>query len=313
MPGRPTIGKIIRRLLLVGLIILIVLNWTAGRLPKQPAAPSDAKYAQIGETKIHYQEQPGKDPAVVMVHGLPGVWANWDPVVPKLPGRHTIVIDRPGFGFSSGDYMPYDEQLTTIHALVAKLKLKKPVIAGFSYGGTLALGYARKYPAETKSIVLVDAAAKTGSGHGFEKVQARAIKLLETPGVRQVWNATLGQLFKTASAKAGAAKAFSPTPVDDDFQDQVLDYNMQSDDLKAYADEVINFSHVVEQLQPTLPQIRTPAFILQGKGDELVDPDTATYLKKVLPNSSLVLVPGGHVQPYISPQVVAGQIKLAVR
>jgi len=307
-------GKIIRRLLLALLIVIVVLNWTWGRLPKQPGAPAGAKYAQVGDTRIHYQEHAGADPAVVMVHGLPGVWGNWDPVVPKLAGRHTIVIDRPGYGFSSGDYIPLDEQVRTIHAFTQKLGLKRPVIAGFSYGGTLALRYAELYPAQTKSIVLVDAAAYPSDGSSFERAQAHAVKFFELPVIKQVWNVTAGQLFKTAAAKSGTAQAFDPQPADPAFEQQVLDYNMQSDDLKAYADEEINFPDAVKPTQAGLSKIAVPAYILQGKQDKMVDPSTATKLSHTLPNvKATVFVPGGHAQPFENPAAVAAQIKAAAR
>jgi pimeloyl-ACP methyl ester carboxylesterase len=312
MYRRWTIGRIIRRLLLVVAIVVIVLNWTWGKIPKEPPMPY-GKIATVGDLKIHYVEKPGADPPVVMIHGLPGTWGDWNAVTTQLKGRHTVSIDRPGFGYSSGDYLPYDDQLTTIHALANQLKLKDPVIAGHSYGGTLALGYAHKYPKETHAIVLVDAAAPPDDISAFTIGQAAFIKVLQVPVIKQVADATFSQALRTYSADSGDKVAFDPNPVNPAHKKRLLELNMQSEDLKAYSGEILNANDVFSALEPQIASIKTRAFIVQGREDKDVEPATATTLKKQLPNSSLLLLSGGHMQTYVHPREVAAQIKLASR
>lgn len=312
MTKRWTFRRTFRRLLLVLAVLVVVLNWTWGRIPKEPPMPY-GKIATVGDHEVHYVERPGADPPIVMIHGLPGTWGDWNAVTAKLAGRHTISIDRPGFGYSDGDYVPFEEQVTTIHALTKQLKLKDPVIAGHSYGGTLALGYASKYPQETHSIVLVDAAANPDGILAFVKAQARAVKFLQVPGVRQVADATFSQAMRTYSADSGDKLAFDPEPVDPAHKKRLLELNMQSEDLKAYAGEIINAQDVFDALDPKLKLIKNRAFIVQGKADKSVDPEVAARLKRQLPNSSLLLLSGGHMQPYVHPTEVANQIKLAAR
>jgi len=145
-----------RRLLLAVVAVpaaaVVVLNWTYGRLPAEPK-PSGS-FVQVGKLRIHYLERPGSGTPVVLIHGLPGTAEDWEDVTPLLASHRTIAIDRPGFGYSTGGYVPFDRQLETIHELLAKLHIVRPILVGHSYGGTIALGFAERYPSEVRGLVL---------------------------------------------------------------------------------------------------------------------------------------------------------------
>ena len=80
------------------IVVLTAVNLTVARLPATPQA--DGEYIGLHGKEIHYFEQPGDGTPVVMIHGLPGTYADFDPVLPELAGMHVISIDRPGFGLS---------------------------------------------------------------------------------------------------------------------------------------------------------------------------------------------------------------------
>ena len=90
--------------LVVLLVAITVVNNTVAKLPSMPQA--DGKYISLRGKEIHYAEQPGQGVPVVMIHGLPGTHKDFDPVIPELPGVHVISIDRPGFGWSKGGWLP---------------------------------------------------------------------------------------------------------------------------------------------------------------------------------------------------------------
>jgi pimeloyl-ACP methyl ester carboxylesterase len=133
MRGRVSIRRLL--LLLLGALALavVVLNWTYGRLPAEPAPTGS--FAQVGNLRIRYIEHRGAGVPVVLIHGLPGTAEDWEDVTPLLAGHRTIAIDRPGYGFSSGGYVPFDRQLEAIRGLLAKLHVRRPILVGHSYGG----------------------------------------------------------------------------------------------------------------------------------------------------------------------------------
>jgi pimeloyl-ACP methyl ester carboxylesterase len=301
----------IRRLLLsvIGLLalVVVVLNWTYGRLPGEPRPTGS--FAHVGKLRIHYIEHPGAGTPVVLIHGLPGTAEDWEDVTPLLTGHRTIAIDRPGFGYSSGGYVPFNRQLEVIHELLAKLRVTRPILVGHSYGGTISLGYAERYPSDVRGLVLVDAAAAGQKVSTFTDVQAHAVRLLQLPIVRQVANATFAQLLTTVSANMGDSEAFHPLPVVAAHRHRLLAINMTSGNLKAWAGEILASSGVIAQIDRGLSAIHVPAVVIQGEEDELVEPAHGRRLAAELPNARLVMVYGGHMQPYDHPAVIAAAVR----
>lgn len=303
--------KRIRRLLLSILVVLaalvVVLNWTYGRLPAEPKPTGS--FIQVGKLRVHYIEHPGSGTPVVLIHGLPGTAADWEDVTPLLAGHRTIAIDRPGFGYSSGGYVPFNQQLETIDALLHKLHVVRPILVGHSYGGTVSLGFAERYPNEVRGLVLVDAAAAGQHLDGFAHAQAHLVKFLQLPVIRQVANATFGQLLITASVKEAEDEAFHPQPVVAAHHEHVLAINMTRGNLEAWSGEILAANGVIAQLNKSLHSIHVPAIVIQGNGDELVKPANGRSLAAMLPKSKLVMVYGGHMQPYYHPLTIATAVE----
>jgi pimeloyl-ACP methyl ester carboxylesterase len=301
----------VRRIVLTVLFVLaaavVVLNWTWGRIPDEP--PMTGKLVQVGDTRVRVIEHPGKDPAVVLIHGLPGTAQDFDKVTALLPGRHTIALDRPGFGYSSGGYHPFAEQLTTLHALLARLGVRRPLLVGHSYGGTLALAYAARRPQDVRGLVLVDAAAAGQKPRALQKAQSHFVQFLSWPVVQPIADATFSQVLRTATAKATEAAAFDPDEVDPSHEDHVLEMNMQHSDLDAYAGEQLEAEDAIADLDKRLADIATPAVVIHGAKDQFVKPEHGRRLAAILPHARLVMVSGGHMAPYVHPAIVAAAVR----
>lgn len=79
-----------------------------------------------------------------------------------MPGLAThyrvLAFDRPGHGASSRSsarHVTPEEQARLIHAALQRLNVERPILAGFSWGGGLALIYALLYPGDTDGLVLL--------------------------------------------------------------------------------------------------------------------------------------------------------------
>ena len=280
-----------------------MLNWTYGRLPAEPKPTGS--FVQVGKLRIHYLEHPGTGTPVVLIHGLPGTAEDWEDVTPLLAGYRTIAIDRPGFGYSTGGYLPFDRQLQAIHELLAKLHVVQPILVGHSYGGTISLGFAERYPSEVRGLVLVDAAAAGQHGGGFERAQAHLVKLMQLPVIRQVANATFGQLLTTVSVNQREDEAFHPQAVVPAHHQRVLAINMTRGNLEAWSGEMLAANGVIAQIDKNLSSIEAPAIVIQGNADELVKPIYGSRLAVALPHARLVMLRGGHMQPYTHPAAIA--------
>jgi pimeloyl-ACP methyl ester carboxylesterase len=288
-------------------VAVLVLNWTWGRLPGEPKPTGS--FVQVGKVRLRVLERPGSGPPVVLIHGLPGTADDFDAVTPLLAGHRTLAYDRPGFGSSTGDYHPMSVQLATLRALVQRLGGAPAVLVGHSYGGTIALAFAERYPRLVRGLVLVDAAAGGTSTSGFDRAQARFVQVLGWPVVQPLATVTFSQAVRTASAKQGDARAFDPNPVNHAHEQRLLSVNMRPEDLDAYAGEELAASDVFDGVDARLAAITTPAVVIQGASDRLVKPRYGRRLAATLPHARLVLPSGGHMQPYVHPGAVAAAVR----
>jgi pimeloyl-ACP methyl ester carboxylesterase len=303
---RPSIRKILLYGVLALAAVVVVLNWTVGRLPATPRATGS--FVQLsGGLRVRYLERPGPEPAILLIHGLPGTAEDFEDVTPLIRGHRTIAIDRPGFGFSSGGYFPFSRQLQAVSELIEKLHLGRPVLVGHSYGGTISLGYAERHPSEVRGIVLVDAAAGDCPRHdnAFTRVQARFIQAVELPVVAQIADVTFSQLVRTASAEPAESEAFSPAPVNPRHRHRVLAINLKHGNLEAYAGEVLHANKEIDTVNGSLAALRVPTVVIQGEQDKLVKSQCGRSIAASVHGAQLRMVPGGHMAPYTHPATVA--------
>jgi pimeloyl-ACP methyl ester carboxylesterase len=292
------------------LVTLVVVNLTIARLPAMP--PSGGEYVSLHGIQIHYLEQPGPGAAVVMIHGQPGSCEDFGPIVANLAGLHLISIDRPGYGWSKGGWLPYQEQIGVVHELLNTLKLTPAVLVGHSLGGTLALGVARRYPHDVAGLVLAAPAAGGLRSTTSDLLQARLIRFSQLPLIHPIVDATVGNVIKRYFATPGAADAFTPAPVDPAFERQLLSVGMSAGNLGAWASDELEFDDTSRWVDENVPQIRAPAVIIAALGDQVVGIEHVRRLAQALPGSELITVDGNHMIPFTHPGAVATHIRRAV-
>ena len=87
--------RVLLRVLLGLALLVVIFNWTYGRLPATPR-PTGSFVQLASGLRVHYLERPGAEPAVLLIHGLPGTAEDWDEVTALLPGRRTSRSTGPG-------------------------------------------------------------------------------------------------------------------------------------------------------------------------------------------------------------------------
>jgi pimeloyl-ACP methyl ester carboxylesterase len=300
------IGRIALLVLAALALVVVVLNWTYGRLPGEPTP--HGSFIAVGGLRIHYLERPGTGTPVVLIHGLPGTAEDFNKVTPLLAGHRTIAFDRPGFGYSGDGYLKFDRQIATLDSLLRVLHVRRPILVGHSYGGTLALAFAERHPHELRGLVLVDAAAAGQHLGGYDEFQAHLVKALQLPVIHQIANATFAQLLTTASVKQGDEQAFHPHAVDAAHERRLLEINSTRGNLEAFAGEQLAANDVIDGVDRHLATIDVPAIVIQGAEDQLVEPVHGRRLAATLPDARLEVVSGGHMAPYTHPRAVAAAV-----
>lgn len=140
-------------------------------------SPEIANSLQIGECTLNYHDQ-GEGDAILLIHGSgPGVtaWANWRGVIPALSERARIIApDMLGFGYSSCPAQWTLDPATWVRSLIGlldALDIQRVSIVGNSYGGAIALAFAKAHPQRVQRLVLMGAAGLSFPiTEGLEKV-----------------------------------------------------------------------------------------------------------------------------------------------
>lgn len=125
------------------------------------------RFLEVGGLDLHYRDWGGEGRPLVLLHGLASTCHIFDRVAPLLAeGLHVLALDQRGHGESAKPEQGYgfDEVTADLAAFLDALKLERPIIAGHSWGGNVALQFAADFPERPAALVLIDG--------GFLDIQA---------------------------------------------------------------------------------------------------------------------------------------------
>jgi 2-succinyl-6-hydroxy-2,4-cyclohexadiene-1-carboxylate synthase len=115
-------------------------------------------------------------PAVLFLHGFMGSSADWRGVMAALGDRtYCVAADLPGHGASLGlppDTYTIEGATRAVINTLDGLEVVRPVVAGYSMGGRLALYLALRYPKRCEALFLES--ASPGVESAGERVARRA-------------------------------------------------------------------------------------------------------------------------------------------
>lgn len=111
---------------------------------------------------ISVRERPGADPALLALHGLASNARWWDLIGLDLAPAHRVLApDLRGHGASDRPEAGYDfdSVVEDLRQVVAALHPNPLVVAGHSWGASLALAYAAALPDQVLGVVCIDGGA----------------------------------------------------------------------------------------------------------------------------------------------------------
>jgi pimeloyl-ACP methyl ester carboxylesterase len=149
----------IPRLRIICAICAVVVFFLVARAASARNAEFVSRDAKIDGATIHYTTG-GSGPAVVLLHGFAETSRMWDPILPVLGKKFTVIApDLPGIGGSSipAGEMGMKTAAIEIHDLVRSLGIKKARVVGHDIGLMVAYAYAAQFPSEVEKLVVMDA------------------------------------------------------------------------------------------------------------------------------------------------------------
>ncbi len=122
--------------------------------------PPPGRLVDIAGARMHVCKSGEGQPAVVLEAGIAASSLGWSLTRPSLAAvTTTYSYDRAGFGWSVPENFVCSLTRMTddLHALLAKLEVPAPyLLVAHSFGGYIAVAYARRFADELAGIVLVD-------------------------------------------------------------------------------------------------------------------------------------------------------------
>lgn len=229
----------------------------------------------IRNININYIQY-GSGSDVVLLHGWGQNIAMMKPIGDRLQKNHRItILDFPGFGESEEPKtaLTVYDYCEILEELLKKLKVKKPVIMGHSFGGRIAIIYASRN--EVEKVVLF------GSPCIRKEVKpSLKLRMLKTfkkiPGINKL---------------EGFAKNHMGS----------RDYKNASEVMKKILVNVVN-----EDLSECAKKINVPTLLIWGDRDTEAPVEDAKELEKIIPDAGLIVLPNSTHYAYLEnlPQVI---------
>lgn len=299
------IKKISIALLLLFILILTVNIAAPGKVYdtmvslERSRAGLEKKSMIIEDHTITYLEG-GKGEALLLVHGFNGNKDNWTRFARFLTDSYRVIIpDNPGFAESTylekGDYT-IPAQSKRLALFMARKKIGKFHVAGNSMGGAIAGTMARLYPGSLLSLALFDAAGtESAKKSEFQKLVEKGKNPLVTNRPSD---------YKKMMEFVFVTPPFIPSPVARYLGEENLRFTEQN---QAIFKQIRNN---IGSLEKNLEKIATPALVLWGDRDRILDVSGAYIFHKKIKNSQLVIMKDcGHIPMLERPKEAASHYR----
>ncbi|HEY0372190.1 MAG TPA: alpha/beta hydrolase [Thermoanaerobaculia bacterium] len=274
------------------LIVLLVL-----------ALPLSAATFKSHDGTTLYYDVVGKGDPVLLLSGGPGFSPEYlRPIAEKLKDGHQFVLlHQRGTGKSA--VAKYDAETISlknltgdIDALRQELKLEKLVIAGHSFGGILAMAYAREHPERVAALALIDSGGPTLASLLKFNANLEARFSEEDKALIAKWSDPERKKENHARAVLEITKAKTPAYFADRAKAQPF---LAALDETSFNDAM--FWAVVPQmmtldLRAGLEKVKAPVLVLHGKQDPL---ESGEEVHATFPGSKLVWVENAGHFPWV--------------
>ena len=222
-------------------------------------------------------------PPVVLLHGLTFDRGMWAPLVDALGDRRVVALDLPGHGGSPRrDSYALREVADVLHEAVTAAGLGRPVLVGHSIGGVLATVYAANHPA--RAVLNIDQPLLVGP---FGEMLRSVEPVLRGPEYLSVWKQLLaGMGIEQLSPQLRSLLRSTPR------QDLLLGYWQEV--LEKPSEELR------EQRTRELTALRESGTAYHYVSRSPVDPGYETWLREILPEAGVTVLPGSGHFPHLA-------------
>lgn len=246
-----------------------------------------------------FERRIGEGPETVVLHGGPG--AHYDYLLPGFdvlaPGRTLVYYDQRGGGRSPVDRdvpVGWQEQVADLDALRAVWGIDRLSLAGYSWGGLLAVLYALEYPDRVATLALVSPAPIWRGAR--DQYEQRLVARNQAPEVQEARRAVQAGGLRERDAEAYRRRMFEFS-VAGYFHNWHLARNLTPFRITGRTQQAVWDSLGEFDLRDRVARLSVPAIVVHGE-DDPIPIATAGTLASLLRAPLHRIADCGHV-PYV--------------
>jgi pimeloyl-ACP methyl ester carboxylesterase len=306
---------------LVGTVATIVLSAVSALINRHLAKKAEhdnpplGQFLDIDGVRLHYLERGSGEP-LVLLHGNGSMIADFasSGLIDLAAKNHRVIVfDRPGFGHSD---RPRDvvwtpnAQAELICNALQQLGVSQSVILGHSWGASVAVALALKYPTLVRGLVLA-----SGYYYPTARVDVIALSTPAVPLVGDVISHTLSPIVSRMMWPIMLKKIFGPQSVPPKFNGFPKEMAVRPSQIRASAAESALMIPDALSFQNQYAQLQMPVSIIAGDDDRLIDIDRQSRrLHDDIIHSTFHRIPGnGHMVHQTATSAVMSAIDEVVR
>ncbi|WP_247512569.1 alpha/beta hydrolase [Bradyrhizobium sp. 157] len=273
--------------------------------------PPVGQFLEVGGVRLHYVER-GAGAPLVLLHGNGSMIQDFEAsgLIDLAAKKYRVIVfDRPGFGHSDRPrnvvWTPA-AQAELINSAFQRLGVSHAIVLGHSWGASVAVALALKYPRLVRGLVLA-----SGYYNPTLRPDVLALSAPALPLVGDILRHTISPIVSRVMWPFLMTKIFGPRSVPSKFEGFPKEMALRPSQIRASAAESALMIPDAFHFREEYANLKMPVVIVAGDGDRLVDIDAqSTRLHRDVAQSSFHRLPGtGHMIHHTATGVVMSAIE----
>ena len=248
----------------------------------------------------------GAGTPILLLHGIPGWRGTWHAAGALLAQHHPVIVpDLLGFGESGSPPRPMHaaEHAAAILRMLDRLQIEAVHLAGFDFGGPIAVSMVRVAPARIRSLTLLATNVFT------DTPIPPPLRIARVRGLGEVaFRLMMGKVGLTMMWFA-AVKQRDAFPLNR-YRSTLRFHEGLKSTRQVFVNSLRNLESLYRPIEDTLPSISVPTAVIWGDSDPFFPLAVGQRTARMIPGAVFLPIAGcGHFIPEEHPQAVAHAIE----